>query len=341
MQVTNILLTAVNAVFPIILLIALGYLLRRKGMLGDGFLENGNKVVFTVSLPVMLFVNVYSIESIADIRWDIVIYSSIAVCVVFALGVVTAVLTTSVSERRGVILQATFRSNYAIVGMTLAGYLGGQEAVAVSAVLSSVAVPLMNMLAVVALTIFIKGEGVSKISPRRILVDIVKNPLIRGVALGLLCLVIRMVQVKLFGRVVFALNRQLKFVYEALNSLKALTTPLALLVLGGQFTFSAAKSLRKEIIVSVFWRLVLAPLIGIGGAYLADRLGWIHCGAAEYPALIALFASPIAVSSAIMAKEMKNDEQLGSQLVVWTCLCSAVTLFVIVCLLMTFGLIPA
>jgi predicted permease len=213
--------------------------------------------------------------------------------------------------------------------------------VAVSAVLSSVAVPLINMLAVVALTIFIKGEGVSKISPRRILVNIVKNPLIRGVALGLLCLVIRMVQVKLFGRVVFALNRQLKFVYEALNSLKALTTPLALLVLGGQFTFSAAKSLRKEIIVSVFWRLVLAPLIGIGGAYLADRLGWIHCGAAEYPALIALFASPIAVSSAIMAKEMKNDEQLGSQLVVWTCLCSAVTLFVIVCLLMTFGLIPA
>ena len=74
MRLATILFTAVNAVAPIVLMIALGYFLRRKGMLGEGFLKNGNKLVFQLCLPSMLFVNIYSIESLADIHWDIVIY---------------------------------------------------------------------------------------------------------------------------------------------------------------------------------------------------------------------------------------------------------------------------
>ena len=46
MQLSTILLTAVNAIAPIVLMIALGYFLRQKGMLGEGFLKNGNKLVF-------------------------------------------------------------------------------------------------------------------------------------------------------------------------------------------------------------------------------------------------------------------------------------------------------
>jgi predicted permease len=85
--------------------------------------------------------------------------------------------------------------------------------------------------------------------------------------------------------------------------------------------------------------LLLAPALGIGGAFLMNELGLIHCGPAEYPALVALFASPVAVSSAIMATEMKNDEQLATQLVVWTTLLSSVTVFAISCILMALGLI--
>ena len=53
-----------------------------------------------------------------------------------------------------------------------------------------------------------------------------------------------------------------------------------------------------------------------------------------YPTLIALFGTPVAVSSAIMAGEMKGDEQLATQLVVWTSICSIVTIFIMVFLLM-------
>ena len=87
----HIFMTAANAVLPIVLLIVLGYLLRQKGVLTDQFLSVGNKLVFSVCLPVMMFVNVYGIASISDVRWDICLYSVAAVTLLFLLGIVLVV----------------------------------------------------------------------------------------------------------------------------------------------------------------------------------------------------------------------------------------------------------
>ena len=95
----------------------------------------------------------------------------------------------------------------------------------------------------------------------------------------------------------------------------------------------------KEITIGIVWRIVLAPVIGLGCAILLNKLGILSCGANEYPALLALFGSPVAVSSAIMAEQMHNDEQLATQLVVWTSICSIVTIFAFVCVLMGMGLL--
>lgn len=84
--------------------------------------------------------------------------------------------------------------------------------------------------------------------------------------------------------------------------------------------------------------IILAPLIGFGAAVLlSSTTGLLSCGVNEYPALIAMFGSPVAVSSAIMAGSMGNDEQLATQLVVWSSLCSIATVFATVCLLMGMG----
>ena len=338
MKLTHILMTAVNAVLPIILLILLGYILRKKNFISENFVKTGNKLVFKILLPCMLFINVYNIESFSAIRWDIVIYSMLIALLIFIMGLVTAVLTTDVAERRGVILQCTYRSNFAIIGLPLAEALGGSEAVGVAAVISAFSIPLFNTLAVISLSIFVDKSGKGGI--KKVLLNIAKNPLITGVVLGLVCLGIRAFQGEMFGEVVFALNKQTKFLYSAINNLKAIASPLALLVLGGQFEFSAVKGLKKEIVVGTVWRIVLAPIIGIGGAVLLSNCtSLLSCGVNEYPALIALFGSPVAVSSAVMAGSMGNDEQLATQLVVWTSICSIVTLFLQVCILMGAGLL--
>lgn len=334
----QILYTALNAVLPIILMICLGWLLRQKGMLSEAFLKNGNKLVFKLCLPSMLFVNIYSIPSLADIHWDIVGYAAVALFAVFLVGTGIAVAATPVPKRRGVIAQCIFRSNYAIIGMPLAAALGGPEAEAVAAVLSSVAVPILNVLAVISLSMFVNQTDSGKLSFKHILLDIAKNPLIQGVAAGMLCLVLRWVQTETLGEVVVSLSVHTKFFYTVLNYLKALTTPLALIVLGGQFTFSAVRELRKEILVATLSRVLLAPVLGIGGAILLSQTPLLECGPAQYPALVALFASPVSVSSAIMASEMHNDEQLATQLVVWTTIASGITVFLISCGLMAMGL---
>lgn len=339
MELTAILMTALNAVLPIILLILLGYLLRQKGFLSENFLSVGNKLVFKLMLPAMLFINIYGLDSLTDVQWDVTVYALAAILVIFCLSFFSAVAATPVPQRRGVILQCCFRSNFVIIGLPLAGALGGAEAEAVAAVLSAVSIPLFNVLAVVSLTVFVGKKESFGESAKHILKGIITNPLIIAVFLAVLCLGTRWAQTAVWGSVVFRLDRELAFFYDAAVMLKNGTTPLALIVLGGQFVFSAVKELKKEIVVATAWRVVLSPVIGVGGAILLTHLGVLHCTQAHYPALVALFGSPVAVSSAIMAKGMGNDEQLATQLVVWTTLCSGATVFLTVCALMSWGYI--
>lgn len=341
-ELMHILETAVNAVAPVVLLVLLGYCLRRTGFLTKEFTRVGSKVSFNVAMPGMLFVNVYNIESFDLIRWDVVIYCTIILLVIFALGLVSAVIATKVPERRGVILQGTFRSNMAIVGLSLASVLGGEEAVAVAAVVSAFSLPVMNILAVLALTLFIDHGDGHKIDIGSILKNIAKNPLIIAIAAGMVCLLIRGLQLKYLGSVVFALNDQLKFVYNALSNIKSMASPFALIVLGSQFDFSSSRGMLQEIVIGTSWRVIVAPLVGIGTAIiLSEFTPILNFGVNEYPALVALFGTPAAVSSAIMAGQMKNDEQLATQLVVWTSIVSIATMFLTVCLLMAGGFLAA
>ena len=336
----NILMTAVNAVLPIILLILLGYFLKKKKFLSDSFVLTGNKLVFNILLPCMLFINVYDIESFSAIQWDMVAYAVMMVLIIFGLGFVTAILSTDNEKRKGVIWQCTFRSNFAIIGLSLAEALGGNEAMGMAAVISAFTIPIFNILGVIVLSFFVDKSGAGKVDVRKIFMNVLKNPLIIGVVLGLVCLGLRTIQMKLFGEEVFLLRKHVRFFYTAINNLKMIASPFALIVLGGQFEFSAARGMKKEIIVGTLWRIVLAPILGIGTAVLlSEYTSLLSCGVNEYPALIALFGSPVAVSSAVMARAMGNDEQLATQLVVWTSVCSIVTIFLQVCLLMGVGLL--
>lgn len=355
---SDILLTTVNAVVPIILLILLGYLLKRFKFFNENFLKIGNKFVFRVCLPCMLFINIYDkMEKFSDIRWDVVAYAVVAICVIFGIGLLTAILTTKKSERRGVILQCAFRSNFAIIGLPLIERLGGDSAL--GGIISAFTIPVFNILAVVALSIFVDKEQPEgqldegyvegncevkavhhKHSIKNILLNIVKNPLIIGVVAGLVFVGIREIERAVCGgEVPFSFKVHLKFLYTGVSDLKAIASPLALIVLGGQFEFSAVKGMTKEILAGVILRIIVAPLIGVGCAVLLSRTSLFTFGQDVYPTLVALFTTPVAVSSAIMAGEMKNDEQLATQLVVWTNLGSIVSIFALIVTLMSFGLI--
>lgn len=54
--------------FPILLLVMLGYILKRKQFLEESWFKKGNKLIFRVCLPTMLFLNIYNIETLSQIN---------------------------------------------------------------------------------------------------------------------------------------------------------------------------------------------------------------------------------------------------------------------------------
>lgn len=312
-------LFALYAVLPIILMVAIGYLLKRVGLMKHELAKAANKLVFRVFLPVTLFLNVYRIENIGAIEFGYIAYALLAILALFAIALPLSFAVTKYRERRGPFVQVAFRSNYALVGLPLAGSLFGEEGMMVATLLSAAAIPLYNVLAVISLSVFRGGE--EKPNVKKILLDIVKNPLIISIAAGLVALGIRALLVR--GGITFRMT-DIKPLYTVLEYLSDLSTPLALLVLGAQFEFSAVKALRREIIAGTVARTIVAPLLGIGVAYLFFRNTFTG---AHFAAFVALFATPVAVSSLPMAQEMENDAALAGQYVVWTTIVSAFSIF--------------
>ncbi len=320
----DIFIFAANAIMPVILIILLGYWLKKKNFFTQEFLKVGNKTVFRVCLPLLLFYNIAEMDSLEGICFEAVAY---VLCIVAVLVVSGVLLATLVSDRKqkGVILQCVFRSNFALIGVPLAELIAGSEGVRAAAVLSMFTIPVYNVLSVVALSVY-KNEK-AELSVKKLLTDIVKNPLIQGVACGIMVLLLKPVAVPLISDSMWG---KINFAQEAVACISKASTPLSLLVLGGQFEFQKIKGYRKQITIGVLGRNVIAPMLGVGGAMLLVKSGIVTFDSGIFAAFIALFATPVAVASAIMAEAMDNDGQLAGQLVVWTSLLSVITLFIMI-----------
>ena len=208
-----------------------------------------------------------------------------------------------------------FSANYAILGVPLVNYIcGGTSALA--AVMVAVVIPVFNVLAVVALERFRKGN--SKLNILKLLKGVVTNPLIIGSVLGLLF---------------FTSGIKLPFVIEkSVKDIASIATPLSIIILGSVFEFSDIKGYLKEIIIVVSTRLVIVPLIVLTIAVYFGFAG------EALACLLVVFASPIAVSSFAMAQQMDGDEKLAVQLVAISSALCLLTLFIWIFVLSYIGL---
>ena len=115
------------------------------------------------------------------------------------------------------------------------------------------------------------------------------------------------------------------FCGNVVRDLSRVATPLALVGLGGSFTFSAIKGNTVKLAFLLFFKLLIVPFTAIFlGAYAFGFEG------AAIVTLISAFASPTAVSSFTMAQSMGGDSDLAAQTVVFTSVFSILTVFIIV-----------
>ena len=318
---------SVNAVLPLIICMAAGYLFRRTKLVDEGFCRKCNTFCFKTFLPLMIFMNVYNSDLESAVQPGAFLFAAAAVLVIFAAAfliiprivkkgsVDSAGSPVSAASRQAVLIQCIFRSNFVIFGYQVVANVYGAGEAAVASVMAAIVVPLYNVLAVITLEYFTN----SKNGLRPVILGIIKNPLIIGAVAALLF--------KLSGLTLPAP------LYTGLSDMAGMATPLALVVLGGTFHFDALRRNAGALAIGTLGKIVVAPLVMVP---IAAALGFRD---ANLLSLVIVFASPAAVNSYTMAGAYGHDPGLAGQLVVVTSVLSMVSVFGWIFLLRTLGLI--
>ena len=318
---------SVNAVLPLIICMAAGYLFRRTKLVDEGFCRKCNTFCFKTFLPLMIFMNVYNSDLESAVQPGAFLFAAAAVLVIFAAAfliiprivrkgsVDSAGSPVSAASRQAVLIQCIFRSNFVIFGYQVVANVYGAGQAAVASVMAAIVVPLYNVLAVITLEYFTN----SKNGLRPVILGIIKNPLIIGAVAALLF--------KLSGLTLPAP------LYTGLSDMAGMATPLALVVLGGTFHFDALRRNAGALAIGTLGKIVVSPLVMVP---IAAAFGFRD---ANLLSLGTVFASPAAVNSYTMAAAYGHDPELAGQLVVVTSVLSMVSVFGWIFLLRTLGLI--
>ena len=311
---------SVNVILPVFIIVSLGFILGRTKFLGEGFIDPAEKVVFKIALPVMLFLEVAGAEKLSGGDVRLITFCVVAVTAAFLLVSLGAFLFVK-KEYRGSFVQGASRSNFAVLGIPLAiSMFGDAGGVAIALVMPFVIV-MFNAYSVIILSLFANGGEQVRIREilKKLFFNIVTNPLIIAVILALPVLYFD-IELPVFA------NRSLEYI-------SAMTTPLSLICLGANFKLSAVKGRVGTALAATALKLVVLPAAAVTVAALLgfrnEALGTIFI----------LFGAPSAVSSYIMARNMKNDSDLAAQILLFTTMLCLFTVFSGVFLLKTLALI--
>ena len=307
-------IVCLNAVLPIFLLMAVGYAAKCFGMLRREDINKINKVIFHVFLPVMMFYNIYQSDLDSAVRPRLILYAVGGVLCALALSVLLARFFVRERDRRGVVIQGIYRSNFVIIGAPIVSSLVEDADLGPVAVLLAIVVPLYNVIAVILLEYY-SGE---KTPLKKLLLDILKNPLVLGSIVGFLAL---------------GLHLRLPVPLETVaRQMTQVVSPMLLFLLGAFFCFDGLRRYRKELLLVCTGRLIVVPGIFLS---LAALLGFRGL---ELAALIGVFASATATTSFAMTQQIGGDAELAGDIVVSTSALCSFTMFLWCLLFKTLGM---
>lgn len=310
---------SLNATVPVFAVMIAGYIFRRIGLLSEEFVTVANKFVFKVCLPCMLFLDLCS----TDIRHNFdgkyigfcAVVTLISILTIWGLAKLCLKDKTEV----GAFVQAAYRSSAAILGIAFIQNIYGDSGMGPLMIIGSV--PLYNIFAVLILTLESNESTIRQEKGRMkaTCLGILKNPIIIGIALGILA---SLIQIKLPH-----------MLEKGISYMGNMASPLALIAIGAGFEGKKALGKLKPAVVAT-----LIKLVGLASVFLPVAV-WLGFRDQKLLALIIMLGSPTTPTAYIMAKNMHGDDMLSSSVIVLTTLLSAVTLTVWIFLMRYLGFI--
>ncbi len=311
----NSLNVSINAVLPFVIYLSLGVFLKRCKGVDEVFFKQLNAIVFSVFFPFTMFNNIHNIS--IDI-YDCLRLVCVCLGTLFLLIFISFVVVCKYvkeNEKRGVIIQALYRSNTLLYALPLIENLFGVDGLSLGSVIIAFFVPIYNVVAIVILEYFNGGNtGV-----KNLVLKVFRNPLFQGAIVGAL----------------FAVSKiKIPHVLEnTIGTISSLTTPLALIVLGGTTKLVSIKKNMKYLFPTLTVKMVIVPLLAL---VIGKSIGF---DSIELFIYFILFATPVAVSSFSMAANMGGDSRLAGEFVSVSTVASVFTLFVWILFLTSFHLI--
>ena len=317
---------SLNATVPIFLVMIVGWIIKRLGVIDDHFVNVANKYVFRVALPVLVFKDLAAADFKSQFDVKFVLYCMIVTTIMFSVIWILTEIFMKDDAEKGAFVQASFRSSAAILGMAFIQNM--YQSTGMAPLMIVAAVPLFNIFSVIVLTFKAHpechGKAVSdsvdkKENIKKACVNIATNPIIIGILLGLVSSLIGINYPPIISKTVMNIAQT--------------ATPVALICIGAGFEGRKAVKKVKPTVIATFIKLVLLAAIFLP---VAVRMGFRN---QELMAILIMLASPSTVTCYVMAKGMDNDDVLSSSIVVLTTLLSSITLTAWIFILRNFGFI--
>ena len=307
------LIVAIKVVYPLMIYMMIGWFIKKRGIMNKDHFKTVNETVFKVILPIGIFFDIYETDIGEVFQPKDFLFVVLGIITLFCLS--CFVISRIIKENRDatVVIQGIYRSNYALFGASIAKTICSAEGIALVAALTAVVIPTINVLAVV---LFETRRG-GTIKPSRIFLNILKNPLVVAGLSGAV--------VALSGIEIPAL------VSQPFKTFGNIAAPLALMALGGMISIKSVMSHFKYLTIVVIGRLFIAPVLMLSTAIALGMRGDVLI------ALLAVFGSPTAVSSAPMSQAMGGNGELAGEIVAITSVCSIASVFLLVFALSRFG----
>lgn len=311
------LIFSLNATVPVFLLMVLGIFFHRMGWIDDAFASQMNRFVFKVPLPVLLFGDLAAvdIEQVWNVKFVMFCFGATVISIAISAGVSCLWKDASI---RGEFIQASYRSSAAILGIAFIRNIYGTAGMAPLMIIGSV--PLYNVMAVLVLSVFgPEQKEIDRSVIRKTLKGVLTNPIILGIAAGLLWSWLRLPVPPILKKTV--------------SSIGGTATPLGLMAMGAAFDIRKAFTKAGAAVTAAGIKL-----IGFCAVFLPMAVGLGFRGE-ELVAILIMLGSATTVTCYVMAKNMGHEGTLSSGVVMLTTLLSAFTLTGWLYILRSFGLI--
>lgn len=308
-------LTVLEIVLPVFLVIALGYTIRRLGLVNGDFFLQVNRVVYYVCLPLLLVYKIAGADFSSSFNFRLVIAASAAVACCFGIAYLYGKWRTFPAPVHGAFCQGSFRGNLAYIGLAIIFNAYGDSGLSRAGILLGFLVPVLNFFAILAL---ILPQQQQRISYREIGKQIITNPLIMASLAGILWSFFQLPMPVILDR--------------TLNIATGMTLPLALLSIGGGFSLAKLQGDIWKATLATAIKLIVLPLV------TALFMLLLNISGLDFAIGLLMAGAPTAVTTYIMACQMGADGELAGTIVMLATVCSLVSYTMILFCLTLYGI---